>query len=275
MARLLEVSRSGYYRYVKRPMSARSCRDTELFSKIKRIHETSRETYGSPRIHHELKSQGENCSRKRVARIMRENELVGKCAQKKKRITTKSDPNHQPAENLLGQDFSAQSPNEKWVADITEIALNLGKLYIAVIMDLFSRYIIGMSMNHGMTKGLVINALTQALLRREKPQSLIHHSDKGGQYTSHAFQSMLNTYGIRVSHSGTGNCFDNAAMESFFHTLKTEYVYHQHFLNREDAENGIFDYVETFYNTKRRHSYLNYMSPKEFEHRYYQSLIST
>lgn len=264
MAKVLSVSRSGYYRYANSPPSHRSRQDKLLLEKIKMVHEENRQVYGSPRVHAQLQQEGILCGRKRVARLMRENGIVSK-ATKKIKITTKSNPQHTVAKNLLQQDFSATRPNEKWVSDITYVHTESGWLYVAAVLDLYSRCVVGLSM----TKRLVMKAFNQAIIRRGNPKEFIYHSDKGSQYTSHSFQELLKLQQVKVSMSGKGNCYDNAAMESFFHTLKNECVYSTNYVTREEAESHIFDYVETFYNPKRLHSYLNYLSPRTFESKYY------
>ena len=270
MAALLGVSRSGYYRYREHAESQHSRRDTELLIKIKAIYQSNRGLYGAPRIHAELKAEGEKCGKKRVARIMKENNIIPKTVRRYKH-TTKQDKRLPVAENLLDQDFSAQRPNEKWVSDITYVLTDEGWLYVAVIMDLFSRSIVGLSMNARMTKELVINALNQAILRRNWPESFVYHSDRGSQYASYEFQEVLAQAHAILSMSGAGNCYDNAAMESFNGTLKQECVFLMHYKTREEAKNHIFEYIEVFYNKIRRHSYLNHVSPEAFEAAYYAS----
>lgn len=269
MAKLFGVSRSGYYRHVKAGKSLRYYQDSLLLEKIKIIYDQSRQTYGSPRIHQALKKQGDCVGRKRVARIMRENGMQAKKHQLFK-STTRVNPALPAAENYLQQDFSAPKPNQKWVSDITYVWTAIGWLYVAAIMDLFSRKIIGLAMHTRMTKQLVINALNQAIAHRGVPEHLIYHSDRGTQYASDDFQKLLKRYAILPSMSGAGNCYDNAAMESFFATLKTEWVYFKHYQTPEEARLSIFDYTELFYNNQRLHSYLGYLSPKAFEQQYYQ-----
>ena len=270
MAEMLEVSRSGYYSHLKRKPSQRSRDNQFLLEKIKMIHKENRGVYGSPRIHAALQHENIQCSRKRVARLMSANNIEARTAKFFKK-TTNPNANAKYAENLLQQDFSALKPNEKWVSDITYIYTQEGWLYLAVIMDLYSRYIVGMSMSSRITAALVISAFNQAMVHRDEPKEFIYHSDKGSQYTSKDFQKLLKQRDIIVSMSGTGNCYDNAAMESFFHSLKTECVYLTSFAKRVQAENDIFDYVETFYNAKRLHSYLGYLSPRDFEQAYFET----
>lgn len=269
MARILGVSRSGYYRYCKKKLSHREQENEKLLQEIWQIYSNSRQTYGSPRIHAELKARGFKCSRPRVARLMKEAGIAAKMQRLFKR-TTRVNLKAQAAPNLLQQDFTAKRPNQKWLADISYIKTLEGWLYLAVILDVFSRKIVGLSMGDSLQTRLVIQALTQALNRRQPESGLHHHSDRGCQYTSSAFQQLLKEQDIICSMSAAGHCFDNAAMESFFHTLKTECVYFERYETREEARTNIFEYVEIFYNNQRRHSTLDYLSPNEFEQRYYQ-----
>ena len=273
---MLGVSRSGYYRFTK---AKPSCREQEqeqerLTMKIQTIYEASRQTYGSPRIHAELKEQGETCSRQRVARLMKQAGIAAKMA-KKFKVTTKKNPKAKAAPNLLQQDFTAEQPNRRWVADLTYISTLEGWLYVAVVLDLFSRRIVGLAMGDRMTDDLVLAALEQALIHRNPLPGLLHHSDQGSQYTSHDFQKMLANHQITASMSGKGNCYDNAAMESFFHTLKTEHVYFERYQTRDQAKHSIFEYIEVFYNRQRRHSTLDYKTPLTFENNYQQQTQSS
>lgn len=269
MSQVFDVSRSGYYQFIGTKPSARSQENERLLEKIKAAHKESRETYGSPRIHAELRFHGETCSRKRVAKLMKK---VGLEAKMKKRfkVTTKAYPKAKAAPNLLNQDFTANAPNRRWVADFTYVATGEGWLYVGIVLDLFSRKIVGLSMEERMTTDLVLKALEQAILHRKPQAGLVHHSDKGSQYTSQNFQSLLAFHGLISSMSSTGNCFDNAAAETFFHTLKTEHVYFECYETRAQARRSIFEYVEIFYNRKRRHSTLGYLSPEMFERQLYQ-----
>ena len=269
MSSVFQVSRSGYYRFIKVGLSNRVKENMNLLIKIKMVYEKSRQTYGSPRIHAELVSQGEIGSRQRIARLMKKEGLQAKMKKRFKR-TTKSNPKAKAAPNLLQQDFTAEAPNQRWVTDITYVATAEGWLYVAAVLDLFSRRIVGLAMSERMTVDLVLNALNQAVIHREPVEGLIHHSDKGSQYTSTEFQNQLALYCMIASMSGTGNCFDNAAMESFFHTLKTEHIYFENYITREQAKRSIFEYVEVFYNRKRLHSTLGYCSPIAFEQKWNQ-----
>lgn len=269
MSRVFKVSRSGYYRFIKATPSTRVEEEARLLVKIKDIHETSRQTYGSPRIHAELREEGEICSRKRVANIMKKSGIMAKM-KKQFKVTTRANPKAPVAPNLLEQDFTAKLPNQRWVADFTYVATQEGWLYVAAVLDLFSRRIVGLSMSDRMTDDLVIAALQQALNHRQPHAGLLHHSDRGSQYTSSDFQQLLSRHSIIASMSGRGNCYDNSAMESFFHTLKTEHIYFEHYQTREQARQSIFEYVEVFYNRKRRHSTLGYVSPAVFEKQWQQ-----
>ena len=264
MCRILNVSVGGYYAYLRRSQSKRDLSNEILLRLIKVIFKQNKQRYGSPRIYAELKAQGQHCSLNRVARIMRENSLHAK-ARRKFKATTNSKHNLPVAENLLDQDFSAPAANQVWVADITYIWTQEGWLYLAAILDLYSRRIVGMAMSARIDRHLVILAFQQAIVRREISNGLIHHSDRGVQYASHDFQAELKRCGALCSMSDKGNCVDNAAMESFFHTLKMELVYWENYQTRREAIANIFEYVEVFYNNQRRHSTLGYLSPREFE----------
>lgn len=263
---MFKVSRNGYYCFVKTEPSKHQRHNALLLEKIKTIHKDSRHTYGSPRVHAELKVQGEDVSRKRVAKLMNKNGIQAKM-KKRFKITTKASLKATPAPNLLQQVFTASSKNQRWVADMTYVPTAQGWLYVAAVLDLFSRRIVGLAMNERMSTNLVIQALQQALLHRKPGAGLLHHSDRGSQYTSRDFQTVLKAHQITASMSGKGNCYDNAAMESFFHTLKTELVHFEHYTSREEAKASIFEWIETFYNPKRRHSSLGYLSPVAFEAR--------
>jgi putative transposase len=269
MSKVFNISRSSYYQFIGASVSARQKENERLLEKIKVIHKTSRETYGSPRIHAELCASGEKCSRKRVGRLMKKAGIEAKM-KKRFKVTTKANLKAKAAPNLLKQEFSALAPNQRWVADFTYIATLEGWLYVAIVLDLFSRKIVGLAMHERMTTDLVLAALKQAVLHRQPEAGLIHHSDQGSQYTSQDFQNLLLFYGMIASMSGTGNCFDNATAESFFHSLKTEHVYFECYETREQAKKSIFEYVEVFYNRKRRHSTLGYVSPEAFEMEWYQ-----
>lgn len=267
MAKILEVTPSGYYDYCSRGPSKRALDDAKILANIKAIFSSSRETYGRYRIYLKLRSVGETCSQHRVSRLMKEYNLVAK-ARRRFKITTRSNSDTTTAPNKLAQDFKSDKPNEKWVSDITYVWTAAGWLYLAVVMDLFSRKIVGMAMGNRITKDLVCNAFLQAILHREHPTNFLYHSDRGSQYTSADFQKLIKLYQAQPSMSAKGNCYDNAAMESFFHTLKLECTDDIKFGNREEAMNNIFDYVQVFYNNQRIHSYLGYLSPDAFEKRH-------
>jgi transposase InsO family protein len=266
MAKVLKVSRSGYYDFVKRSESARNKENRRLTDKIIEIHKASRNTYGSPRIKKELKSQGESSSRKRVARLMRKANICAKMVKRRKKISYPPVKNSSlVVPNHLQQQFTVDYPNKVWVSDITYIPTKEGWLYLCAFMDIYSRKIVGLSMSKRIDTTLVSRALQQAVIHRNPPKGLIHHSDKGSQYTSTAFKEQTSSYGITLSMSGKGCCYDNAVAESFFHTLKTEHVNFCDFRTREEGVNSLFEYIEVFYNRERRHSTLGYLSPVEFE----------
>jgi putative transposase len=264
MCRVLGVGRSGYYAWRSRPTSLRAEVDEGLLVKIREEYRISRGTYGSPRIHAALHKQGVPCGRKRVARLMRLHKLTGQKRRKRHPVTTQRDGKAMPAPNLLNQDFLASAPNQKWVSDITYIETAEGWLYLASILDLFSRKVVGWAMADHMETSLVEDALKMALLQRQPDAGLLHHSDQGRQYTSIAYQSCLSTSLCQVSMSRVGNCYDNAVMESFFGTLKTECAT-QPFATRAQARTAIFEFIEAWYNRQRLHSSLDYLSPAEFE----------
>ena len=264
MCRLLKVSRSGYYDWHNRDESERSLKNRSLSRLIKQLHLESNGVYGSRKIHRDLLELGESCGRHRVARIMRKVGLRG-CPKRRFRRYAYTPPSHPVAANLLEQDFKATRMDERWSSDITYLWTRQGWLFLAVVMDLFSRRIVGWSMNKLINRHLVVDAMAMALGQRDKPQ--IHHSDRGSQYTSDDFRDLLKKHGIDCSMSGRGNCFDNAPVESFFSSLKRERVRRRTYKTRDEAKADIFDYIECFYNRKRRHTYLGYISPVEFENR--------
>lgn len=264
MCRVLGVSESGYYAWRKRPQSQRKQEDARLTTQIQSVFVTFRGVYGSPRIHAELRDQGWRCSRKRIARLMQEN---GMDARRKpfRPVTTKSNPTHAVAPNLLGRDFTAQRPNEKWTGDITYVPTVQGWLYLAVMLDVFSRRVIGWAMSSRCDELLVEMALRMALARRHPGAGLLHHTDRGSQYTSRAYQHVLEQVEITVSMSGKGNCYDNAVTESFFGSVKDECVHRTVYHSHDEARQSLFEYLEIFYNRQRRHSSLGYLSPAAFE----------
>ena len=275
MCRVLGVSPSGYYAWRKRGPSKHSRQDQRLQRRIITIHQESRLNYGSVKIHERLKQEGEHCSRKRVIRLMKQAGLVAKRQRCFKR-TTRQNPAHPVAPNQLQQVFRAECPNQVWLADITYVATDEGWLYLAAVMDLFSRLIVGWAMDGRMTDALTQQALGMALTHRTPSlQPLLHHSDRGSQYTSGSYQALLEQHNIQVSMSGTGNCYDNAPMESFFSLLKTELVHHERYATRQAAKTSIFDYIEVFYNRQRIHSALGYLTPVAFEYHWLHSFSLT
>ncbi len=264
MCRALKVSSSGFYAWRIRSESQRVRYDRALTRVIRRLHAESDGTYGSPRLHVELVAEGYSCGRAKVARLMRSAGLKG-CPKRRFRVTTKR--GLAPAANLLEQDFSAEQANQRWASDITFIWTGQGWLYLAVVMDLYSRRIVGWSMSRRNNRHLVLNALNMALGQREPEADLIHHSDRGAQYLSDDFQLLLKRNGITCSLSGKGSCYDNAVVESFFATLKRERVRRRNYRTRDEARADIFDYIERFYNRERRHGYVGNISPVQYEDR--------
>jgi transposase InsO family protein len=265
MCRVLSVAVSGYYRWCQRPQSPRAQQDQQLLSQITRIHQQNQQRYGSPKIEQALRQQGICCGRNRVMRLMRQAGLASKRKRGFKR-TTQANAQHRYAPNHLQQRFVASAPNQVWLSDVTCIATREGWLYVAVVLDLFSRRIVGWAMDDHMTDELTGRALRMALRRRQPhAHHLLHHSDRGSHYTSTDYQQLLADHAIRVSMSSTGNCYDNAPMESFFAQLKLEEVFHHRYLSRQAAKSSIFAYIEGFYNTHRLHSALDYRSPAQFE----------
>jgi transposase InsO family protein len=269
MCKALNVSPSGYYAWRTRPISAREMANRELVKRIEAVYNDSYETYGSPRIYLELKDQGVACSEKRVARLMRLRGLRAKQVRRYKSTTrrNKKDP---VAPNLLKRDFSTVRPDQKWLTDITYIPTREGWLYLAAVLDLYGRRIVGWAMSDRMTADLTISALKMAIRQRQPGAGLIHHSDQGSQYTDGTYQLLLKDHGIRASMNGVGTWYDNAPMESFFGTLKSELVHHRVYDTRDDARPDLFFYIEGFYNRRRRHSSLDYLSPEAYEQLYHK-----
>jgi putative transposase len=261
---VLGVSTSGYYAWAKRPPSARAVADRALSERIRAIHARSRGTYGAPRIHAELREEGVSCSRRRVARLLRAAELQG-CHRRKGVRTTRRTPEMAPAPDLVKRDFAAVAPDRLWVADITFVPTWAGFLYLAVVLDAYSRRVVGWAMAEHLRAELVIEAVEMALWRRRPGKGLIHHSDQGSQYTSLALGRRLRDAGLVASMGSRGDCFDNAMAESFFATLECELLARQGFPTRTAARMALFDYIEGFYNTRRRHSALGYLSPLAYE----------
>ena len=264
MCGVLNVSRSGFYHWLGRGLSRRTQSNKELDRRIREFFARHRQRYGAPRITDDLHDEGIECSENRVARRMWA--LGLKAIQAKKfKVTTDSNHSKPVAPDLIEQDFSAQAPNEKWVSDISYIWTDEGWLYLAVIMDLYSRAIVCWSMSRRMTQQLVCDALTMALFRRHFPKGTIIHSDRGSQYCSKRYQRLIRNNGLRCSMGHTANCYDNAAMESFFHTLKVELVHRERYLTRRIAKHRIFEYIETYYNRQRKHSAIGHRIPMLFE----------
>lgn len=264
MCRMLKVSRSGYYGWKRRPPSKRSQANDALATNIKRVFDDEKGRVGSPRVVRRLHDEGHSANRNRVAKIMRENGLRAKAARKYK-ATTNSNHSLPVAPNLLKQDFSAQAPDQKWVSDITYIWTDEGWLYLAVVLDLYSRRVIGWAMAERMTSALVCDALMMALWRRRMPKNVIIHSDRGSQYCSMAYQRLLREHQLLCSMSKKGDCYDNAAMESWNHSFKVEAIHGEKFSTRADAKQHTFEYIEVYYNRVRLHSKLGYVSPEAFE----------
>jgi transposase InsO family protein len=263
----LEVSASGYYDWQRRRLcpGLRALENQVLVQEIDQIHARSRKTYGAPRVEKELRKKGRCHGRNRVARLMKQTGLCGRQKGRYRVQTTDSNHDHPIAPNRLAQVPKATTTNQIWVADITYIQTQEGWLYLAAILDLYSRRIIGWAMSPRIDTVLVLNALRMALLHRDPPQNLLFHSDRGVQYASADYRRALNQAGLVASMSRRGNCYDNAAMESFWSTLKLELVYRRTFKTRAQAQSAIFDYIEAFYNRQRSHSALNYNSPVDFE----------
>ena len=267
MCLALKISKSGYYAWRDRPKSKRDLANDKLDHHIRTIYEQNKGRCGSPRITEALNDQEIACSENRVAARMRKNNIKAK-TKKRFKVTTHSKHKHPTSANLLNQDFTAQHPDQVWVSDITYLWTREGWLYLAVILDLFSRRIVGWAMSHRLGQELVLNAFQQALWRRRPGSGVIFHSDQGVQYACTAFRNLLKEHKFIQSMSGKGNCYDNAVAESFFHTLKTELVYFETYHTREDARNSVFEYIETYYNRFRMHSTINYCSPVQFEQRW-------
>ena len=264
MCKLLNVSRSGFHAWLKRPESRRKRENRALEAKIRVLHAASHGIYGAPRIHRDLTDDGIRCSKNRVARIMR-NAGIRSRTKKKFKATTNSKHNFPVAPNLLNQKFNAIAPDHTWVGDITYVHTNEGWLYLAVLLDLFNRKVVGWSTSSRLTRQLAIDALQMALGRRNPGKNLMHHSDQGSQYASNDYQKILKEHHITCSMSRKGNCYDNAVAESFFGRLKSEWVNHNRYHSKSEATQSIFYYIEIFYNRKRRHSSINYATPHEYE----------
>jgi putative transposase len=268
MCSTLGVKESAYYAWKKRPESQRSKENIDLLIKIKNEFENSHKTYGSPRITAALKKSGETCGKKRVARIMKENGIAVR-RRKKFQVVSKAVKEEETLNNILDRNFKPDRPNKAWVSDITYIETRSGWLFLCVIIDLFSRKVVGWSMSCKMDTRMVIRALNMACSNRKPEKGLIFHSDRGVQYASKDFKKLLQGLGFIQSMSRKGNCWDNACAESFFHTLKIEKLYLHNLLSIDESKRLIFQYIEIFYNRKRLHSFIGYNNPVEFENKYY------
>ena len=269
LCKALSVSSSGYYAWRSRPPSKREMANQELIKWIETVYNNNVGVYGSPRIYRELLAQGVACSENRVARLMRLRGLQAKQYRLFKR-TTRRNKAHPVAPNLVNQDFTADRPDQKWLADITYIATLEGWLYLAAILDLYSRRIVGWAMSDRLTSDLTKASLRMAFWQRKPDAALIHHSDQGSQYTDGTYRDLLANHGIQVSMNGIGSWYDNAPMESFFGTLKSELIHHCLYETRDEARSDVFYYIESFYNQRRRHSSLDYLSPDVYEKLYYR-----
>jgi transposase InsO family protein len=269
LCRILAVSRAGFYAAQARPAAAHTRRDQQLAVAIAAIHAEPRQRYGSPRVHTELRARGQRVSRKRVARLMRQRDLAAR-RRRRYRVTTDSRHPFPVAANVLARQFTAPAPDAVWVTDITYIPTGEGWLYLAVILDLYSRGIVGWAMSDRITQQLTLDALGMALARRRPREGLLHHSDRGSQYASGDYQTALGRQGIVGSMSRRGDCWDNAVAESFFATLKVELVHDALWSTRAAARGAVFEYIEIFYNQQRRHSSLGFLSPLAFERQWHQ-----
>lgn len=266
MCQALDVSRSGYYSWIDRPDSARAIRHRDLTEKIRSVHQGTRQIYGSPRIHGELKDLGEVVGKNTVALLMRRSGIQSR-VHRRFLVTTNSRHDQPAAPNRLRRNFKAARANEKWVSDVTGIATRKGWLYLATVMDLYSRKLVGWSMSRSNSSRLVSDALEMAVAQRGDVTGVVLHSDRGRPYVSNEYRQLLKNHGIRCSMSRKGDCWDNAPMESFYHSLKTEWVIFEDYRDHDEARASIFDYIELFYNRKRRHSALSYLSPDNYEKR--------
>jgi len=264
MCRVLQVSRSGYYRWLKHKPSQRELENQSLDAEIREIHDGSKGRYGSPKITRELRARGRKVSKNRVARRMRKAGLRSK-VRRKYRVTTDSKHHFAVSPNLLERNFTAEAPDRVWVSDITYLATRTGWLFLTVIIDLFSRLVVGWALSSSLSHEMVVVALKRAIRRRRPGKGLVFHSDRGVQYACADFREKLSEHGFVQSMSRKGDCWDNAVAESFFGILKTELVYHERYEDHQDALHSIFEYIEVFYNRQRRHSTLQYLCPSEYE----------
>jgi putative transposase len=265
MARVLGVSKAGFYAWRRRPPSARARADAMLLKRIRTVHASSRETYGAPRVHAELRAGGERHGRNRIARLMRDAGLVGASRRRRGPITTRRDKAARPAPDLVNRNFAAKAPNQLWVADITFVPTAAGFLYLAVVLDAWSRRIVGWSMANHLRTELVLDALQMAIGQRRPAAEVIHHSDQGSQYTSLAFGNRCREAGVRPSMGSVGDAYDNAMCESFFATLECELLDRRRFASQAEARVACFSFIEGWYNPARSHSALGYRSPIRYE----------
>ena len=271
MARVLGVSRAGYHAWLKRPSSDRAVADAALLQRIRAVHASSRETYGAPRVHAALRATGQHHGRKRIARLMRQGGLAGACHRGSGLVTTRRDKESRPAPDLINRNFTASGPDRLWVADITFVPTMSGFLYLAVVLDAWSRRIVGWSMANHLRTELVLDALGMAVGQR-RPRDVIHHSDQGSQYTAIAFGNRCREAGVRPSMGSVGDAYDNAMAESFFSTLECELLSRRRFASQADARMACFSFIEGFYNPSRLHSALGYRSPINYEEQQIQTL---
>ena len=269
---VLQVSPSGYHKWLKNKVSFRVKENQRILEIIKFHHNKSKATYGLPRIYAAMRKEGIGVNKKRIARLMKVNNIKAK-TKRRFRVTTVQNTKAQASENILKQNFTALSENKIWTGDITYLWTKEGWLYLSVVMDIYSRKIVGWSIDSSLSPELVLRALMMALVHRNPERGIIFHSDRGSQYTCISFRELLKIYGIVQSNSSTGNCYDNAVTESFFHTLKTELTYWEKYQTREEAKRSIFEYIEINYNRRRLHSFSGYLSPVEFEEKNRRDLI--
>lgn len=271
MCKVLDIKRSSYYAWLKRPPSERKIRNEKIVTEIKRIHKESYGTYGARRVKAQLNAEGIECGKNRVSKLMKANNISSKITRKFK-ATTYSNHNYNVAPNLLKQNFNVDAPKTAYVGDITYISTDEGWLYLATVVDLFNREIVGWSMNSTMTRKLVMDAFNAAILKDNPEEGFIFHSDRGVQYASYDYQDLLRESGCKQSMSAKGCCYDNACAESFFSSLKKDMLYGRKFKTRSEAKSVIVEYIELFYNSRRLHSTLGYKSPKDFKKEYYVSI---
>ena len=261
---VLGVSRSGFYDWKNRKPSKRALENEALLQKLRTLHEMHKQRYGSPRMHAALEKQGVNVSKGRIERLMRQHQIVSRRTKRHKRVYIQRQQ-QKSADNILAREFNAEQPNNKWVSDITFIPTREGYLYLAIVLDIYSRAIVGWAMSYRINGELVLDALDMAIEHRGSPKNVLVHSDQGSQYTAEAYREKLKNHKMTCSMSRKGECHDNAVAESFFHTLKDELVYEENYATRQEAKQSIFKYIELYYNRQRLHSFLGYEAPLEYE----------